>query len=151
MEAQTRTYRIPRVRCSLVRDGSMVRDVRTIGGSADVFRIVREELEACDREVFAVLLLDGKHKVNGFDVVSVGTVNASLVSPREVYKSAILANAVAIIAVHNHPSGDPTPSPEDVAITARLRAAGETLGIRLLDHVVVGDGRFYSFLDHRGL
>lgn len=151
MELQTRTYRIPVVTCSLVRDRTLTREVRTITGSGDVYRIVREELETLDREVFAVLLLDAKHKVNGFHVVSMGTLNATLTSPREVFKAAILASAVAIVAVHNHPSGDPTPSSDDVAITARLKTAGETLGIKLLDHVIVGDGRHYSFVDHGSL
>jgi len=84
--------------------------------------------------------LDGKNRALGFHIVSVGTLTASLVHPLEVFKLAILANVAAIIVVHNHPSGDPTPSAEDVAITQRLRQAGELLGIRVLDHVVVGDG-----------
>ena len=83
----------------------------------------------------------------GFHVVSVGSLTASLVHPREVFKVAILANAAAIICCHAHPSGDPTPSAEDTAITQRLREAGELLGIGLLDHVVFGDDRYVSFAD----
>lgn len=93
------------------------------------------------------MLLDGKNRLAGFNVVSIGSLTASLVHPREVFKAAILANAAAMIVVHNHPSGDPTPSAEDIAITQRLRQAGELLGISLLDHVVIGDDRYVSFAD----
>jgi DNA repair protein RadC len=115
--------------------------------SAEVYAAFRARFEAADREEFLALFLDGKNRVQGFHVVSVGTLTASLVHPREVYKAAILANAAALIVVHNHPSGDPTPSAEDVAITTRLRQAGELLGIGLLDHVVIGDNRYVSFAD----
>jgi DNA repair protein RadC len=82
--------------------------------------------------------------VIGFNLVAIGTLTSALVHPREVFKAAILANAAAIILVHNHPSGDPEPSAEDRALTSRLKEAGEILGIRILDHVVIGDGRFRS-------
>lgn len=74
-----------------------------------------------------------------------GTLDSALVHPREVFEAALLANAAAIVAGHNHPSGDPTPSPDDVEITRRLAATGEVLGIPVLDHIIVGDGRYYSF------
>lgn len=115
--------------------------------SAEVYRAFGERFQRRDREEFLVIPLDGKNRAMGFHVVSVGTLTASLVHPREVYKLAILANAAAIILVHNHPSGDPTPSAEDIAITQRLKDAGEILGIRILDHVVIGDGRYVSFCD----
>ncbi|MNI91173.1 hypothetical protein D3C73_1487960 [compost metagenome] len=82
--------------------------------------------------------------------VSSGTLNASLVHPRETFKLAILANAASIIGCHNHPSGDPTPSPEDVEITERIRDAGSLMGIDLLDHIVLGEGSFIS-MKERGL
>jgi DNA repair protein RadC len=91
--------------------------------------------------------LDAKNKPLGFHVVSVGSLTSSVVHPREVYKIAILGNAAAIILLHNHPSGDPTPSGEDLSITTRLHQVGDVLGIRVLDHVVVGDGRYVSFVD----
>jgi DNA repair protein RadC len=109
--------------------------------SADVYRAFHERFERSDREEFLVVPLDGKNKAMGFHVVSIGTLTASLVHPREVFKIVLLANAAAIILVHNHPSGDPTPSAEDLAITQRLKEAGDLLGIRVLDHVVVGDGK----------
>jgi DNA repair protein RadC len=96
-------------------------------------------------EVFGILCLTTKHCVIAYHEVSRGTLDSTLVHPREVFKAALLANAAAIVAGHNHPSGDHTPSPDDVELTRRLVAAGELLGIPVLDHVVIGDGRYYSF------
>ncbi len=95
------------------------------------------------------MLLDRKNQVIGFHTVSIGSLTASVVHPREVYKVAILSNAAAVIFGHNHPSGDPTPSAEDKALTSRLVEAGEILGMQVLDHVVIGDGtsRHFSFAD----
>lgn len=118
--------------------------------SEDVYRTFRSRYTKADREEFLVLLLDNKNTLLGFNVVSVGSLTAALVHPREVYKPAILANAAAVIFAHNHPSGDPAPSPEDLEITKRLKETGDVLGIRVLDHVVLGDGRYFSFSD-RGL
>jgi DNA repair protein RadC len=99
--------------------------------------------EACER--FLVLLLDGRHRVLGEVTVSQGTLTASLVHPREVFGPAIRRSAAAIVLVHNHPSGDPTPSAEDRSVTLRLRQAGELLGIRVVDHVVIAERGYYSF------
>lgn len=120
---------------------------RQLTTSAEVYKAFRERFERSDREEFLMVPLDGKNRAMGFHVVSVGTLTASLVHPREVYKLAILENAAAIVVVHNHPSGDPTPSAEDQAITQRLKQAGDLLGVRLLDHVVIGDGHYISFAD----
>ena len=90
-----------------------------------------------DRECFVALLLDGKNRITGLHLVSQGSLNQSIVHPRETFKSAILANAAAIILAHNHPTGDLTPSSEDIAITRRLKEAGDLLGIRVLDHIIV--------------
>ena len=100
-----------------------------------------------DREQFVVCGLDVKHHIIGLNVVSVGSLTVSIVHPREVFKPLILMNACALLCAHNHPSGDPTPSPEDHALTARLREAGDLLGITLLDHIVLGDTYNYSFAD----
>lgn len=115
--------------------------------SATVVAAFRDHFAELDREQFVVILLDGKNRALGFNVVSVGTLNASLVHPRETFKVAILTNAAAIIAIHGHPSGDPTPSAEDHAITQRLVAAGRLLGIPVLDHVIIGDHAHFSFAD----
>ena len=96
-------------------------------------------------EVFAILCLSTTHRVMAYHEVSRGTLDATLVHPREVFKAALLANAAAIILAHNHPSGDPTPSPDDVALTQRLVQAGQMIGIPVLDHVIVGDQRWISF------
>ncbi len=96
-------------------------------------------------EQFGLVLLDSKHRVLQTRVLSSGTLNTSIVEPREVFREAAIGSAAAIVVFHNHPSGDPTPSPEDVELTRRLAAAGVLMGIDLLDHLVLGDVRYYSF------
>lgn len=121
--------------------------VTTIRDAKDVYAAFRTRAEQADREVFLALLVDGKNHVLGFHEVSVGSLTAALVHPREVFKAAILASAAAIILVHNHPSGDPEPSQEDHAITERLKQAGTLLGISVLDHVVIGHDAYRSFAE----
>ncbi len=96
-------------------------------------------------ERFGVVLLDTKHRVVKATVLSVGTLDASLVHPREVFREATTAGAAAVVLFHNHPSGDPTPSRDDIALTSRLVEAGELMGIAVLDHVVLGESRYFSF------
>lgn len=115
--------------------------------SADIYQAFRARFEKADREEFLVLLLDGKNKLLGFNLVSIGTLTSSLTHPREVFKAAILGNAASIILLHNHPSGDPIPSAEDLEITKRLREVGEIMGIKVLDHVIIEDSRYISFMD----
>jgi DNA repair protein RadC len=112
--------------------------------AASVWAHFRGRLPQLEREVFVVLLLDGRNRIQGEVRVSEGTLTAALVHPREVFAPALRAQAAALVLVHNHPSGDPTPSAEDLALTERLRRAGELLGVRVLDHVVLGQGRFVS-------
>jgi DNA repair protein RadC len=95
-------------------------------------------------EQFGIMLLDAKHRVMRTAVLSVGTLNSSIVEPRDVFREAAMGGATAIVIFHNHPSGDPTPSPEDVALTRRLVAAGSLIGIDVVDHVVLGDTRYCS-------
>jgi DNA repair protein RadC len=111
----------------------------------DVQRHYEPRLRGRDRESFHVVMLDGRHRLMLTEEVSVGTLTASLVHPREVFRQAIRSGAAAILLVHNHPSGDPSPSAEDRAVTRRLRAAGELVGIRVVDHVIVGEEGYYSF------
>jgi DNA repair protein RadC len=115
--------------------------------SAEVYRHCGERLATLRKEQFHVILLDGKNRPLKDVRVSEGTLTASLVHPREVFVPVIEESAAAIILVHNHPSGDPTPSAEDIAITERLRQVGELMGVRVLDHVVIGHGRYVSFAD----
>jgi DNA repair protein RadC len=109
-----------------------------------VFDAVAAELRGLERERFLVLLLDGKHRLKRCERVSEGTLTTSLVHPREVFRAAVRESAAALVVVHNHPSGDPEPSLEDLEVTRRLIDAGRLLGVPVLDHVVVGDGRFVS-------
>lgn len=107
-------------------------------------RAINQTLDT-DKEHFLLLVLDNKHRVNGFKIASTGPLTASLVHPREVWRAALNLFAAAVIFVHNHPSGDPDPSQDDIEITRRLKATDEMLGIRVLDHLVLGEkGRFFS-------
>ena len=126
MEARYGT--VPRVRIELVRDATSDYPEESIRCASAVWRLLREEMTSWDRERFLTLLLDGRHKVLGLEEVSVGTATASLVHPREIFKGIILANAVAFILVHNHPSGDPSPSREDRDVTERLKKAFDWQG-----------------------
>jgi len=140
---------LPQIRIMLIREETETYRPK-IKQSADVYKLSQDMINL-DREEFRILLLDTKHRVTGVHTVSIGSLNTAIVHPREVFKAAVLANAFAIIALHNHPSGDPAPSPEDYALTKRLSEAGTILGIRLLDHVVIGEEHFYSFADHGDL
>jgi DNA repair protein RadC len=100
-------------------------------------------------EQFGVLSLDTKHRVIRASILSVGTLDASVVHPREVFREAMAAGAAALVLFHNHPSGDPEPSEDDVLLTERLTAAGVLMGINVLDHVILADTRYYSFREHR--
>ena len=105
-----------------------------------------QDLRLETKEHFITLHLDGKNRILCIDRVSVGSLNQSIVHPREVFKSAIYSSAAAIILVHNHPSLDPSPSREDIEITRRLKECGELLGIKLVDHIIVGDS-YVSFVE----
>ena len=118
---------------------------RPIRSPQDVQRHYAPRLRGRLRESFHVLILDGRHRLVAVEEVSVGTLTSSLVHPREVFREAIRSAAAAVLLVHHHPSGDPTPSAEDRAVTDRLAAAGELLGIAVVDHVVVADGGYFSF------
>ncbi|MGH0028648.1 MAG: RadC family protein [Myxococcota bacterium] len=115
----------------------------------DVFRHFHPRLRDADQECFVALLLDGRHRLLREEWISRGTLTASLVHPREVFRPALRACAAALVLVHNHPSGDPTPSPEDRQVTRRLARAGELLGIQVVDHVVVAE-RGYASLREEG-
>jgi len=117
---------------------------RRVDGPADVARLLMPALRDADREHFVAVLLSTKNHVLDVVTVSVGSLSASIVHPREVLKPAIQASAAALIVAHNHPTGVPTPSPEDIELTRRLERAADLIGIRLLDHVIVGDGTWTS-------
>jgi DNA repair protein RadC len=98
-------------------------------------------------ERFGVLMLDVKHRLLRSEILSVGSLDSSIAHPREIFRVATLASAAALALFHNHPSGDPAPSKDDIVITQRLVAAGQVMGIDVLDHVILGDGRWFSFRD----
>ena len=123
---------------------------RRVLSSKDVYDVSRHYIQyfhGLKKEVFRLLMLDGKNRIFADYTVSEGCLTSSIVHPREVYIQAIRNSAASVIFLHNHPSGDPSPSPEDIEITKRLVAAGELLGIKVLDHVIMGDGGYLSFAD----
>jgi DNA repair protein RadC len=118
----------------------------TLSGPEAVAEFARAQIGSCDREHVIVIHLDTKHRAVSMEVVSIGTLAFAPICPREVFKAAILSNSESIICAHNHPSGNPTPSPEDFQAMERLRSSGELLGIRLLDFLVVTETGHLSLL-----
>jgi len=135
---------VPIWKVQLVREGAVKAARRPVASAEDAAAVVASYLKGADREHCVVVLLDARHTVIGLNTVSIGTVSASLVHPREVFKPAILANASAVILAHNHPSGELEPSEHDVDLTRRLIEAGKLLGIELLDHLILCDGAHLS-------
>ncbi len=119
-------------------------DTITIRSPQDVSTYLMEDLRYLQKEHFVCLFLNTKNHVIGQETLSMGSLNASIVHPREVFRAAIKRSSASIICVHNHPSGDPTPSPEDIQMTARLVEAGQIIGIEVLDHIILGDQNFIS-------
>lgn len=118
-----------------------------VNSPGTVVAFFQEELRHQNKEQFIVVFLNTKHAITAYEVVSVGSLTASIVHPREVFNKAIRRSAAAILVVHNHPSGQVAPSEEDKRITQRLKEAGNLLGIRLLDHLIIADDDYYSFTE----
>ena len=136
--------RINIVSIKMVKESSFQYLARQILSPNDAYEMIKEQLEGLDREQFIIACLNTKNEPTNISVVSVGSLNKAIVHPREVFKTAILSNAASIMAFHNHPSGETTPSQQDIQLTHRLYEAGELLGIKLLDHLIIGDGTFTS-------
>ena len=136
--------RINIVSIKMVKESSFLYQTRTISSPKDAYEMIKDQLEGLDREQFIVACLNTKNEPTNISVVAVGTLNKAIVHPREVFKTAILSNAASIMAFHNHPSGETTPSQQDIQLTNRLYEAGELIGIKLLDHLIIGDGTFTS-------
>jgi len=130
-----------RVQAFPLKTGDLIR------GSRDVFESCHPYMRDLRKEVFRVVLLNGKNRVIRTVTISEGSLTSCPVHPREVFVPAVRESSAAILLVHNHPSGDPSPSREDIEISRRLLEAGEMLGIPVLDHVVMGDGKYFSFVD----
>jgi DNA repair protein RadC len=118
---------------------------KVVRGPDDIVDWLGSELRKEQREVFLIVLLNARHEITARETISIGSLNASIVHPREVFKPAVLASAASVVLVHNHPSGDPEPSEEDLSITKRLIEVGELLGIGVLDHVIVASRGAVSF------
>ena len=132
------------VQVKLVMDKTLYSEEQ-LSSPDQVVQFMRKELSEYDREVFCILNCTTKSQVINMNIVSMGTINASLVTGREVFKSAILSNASYVILLHNHPSGDPTPSKDDIILTKRIIETGNLIGIPLVDHIIIGDNRYVSF------
>lgn len=135
------------VNVRLVEDRTLYSSI-AIRNPSDAVEIMRNELSQYDREVMCILNLDSKHRVINVNIASIGSINAALIEPREIFKASILSNADSLFLMHNHPSGDVSPSHADLQVTKRLVQCGELLGIKVLDHVIIGGGNneYYSFV-----
>lgn len=141
---------VPLFQVRLVRDRSIITDRKTVNSPEDAYQILYGYFADLPNEHFVALLLNTKNHVIALTPVSEGSLNASIVHPRELFQRAILGNCASVILAHNHPSGDPTPSPEDLELTRKITEAGKVLDITVLDHIIIGDGRYVS-LKERGI
>jgi DNA repair protein RadC len=135
----------------LVRKGCVLREYESIKSSAEAARLITAYLKGVDREHLVGLYLDASNHPLGIHTVAIGTVNSLNVHPREVYKPAIILGAVSLYVAHNHPSGNPTPSTNDIQLTPRLIAAGRIIGINLRDHLIVTEQDGFVSFAQRGL
>ena len=129
-----------RVSASYINDNRV-----SIKSPVEVSTLLMEEMRHLKKEVFKVILLNTKNHIIKLLDISVGSLNSSIVHPREVFSEAVKSGCSGMLLVHNHPSGDPEPSREDIETTRRLVSAGNILGINVLDHIIIGDGRYISF------
>jgi DNA repair protein RadC len=120
---------------------------RKVRSPKDVYTLMYPKMREQKKEKFITLYLDTKNQILKEETVSIGSLNASIVHPREVFKSALLESSASVIMIHNHPSGDPSPSREDILVTEKLVEGGKLLGIDVLDHIIIGDGRYVSLKD----
>lgn len=136
--------RVDIVSLRMVKETSLLYKNRSIKSPEDGFHLFKQFLGELDRESFIVMCLEVKNNPTHISVCHIGSLNSSIVHPREVMKTAILSNACSIIVAHNHPSGNATPSSEDIEVTKRLKEAGELIGIEVLDHLIIGEEEFDS-------
>jgi DNA repair protein RadC len=136
--------RVNIVRLKLVKESSLLYKDRCVRSPEDSYQLLKQFLGEVDREYFVVVCLDTKNQPTAINICHIGSLNASIVHPRECFKPAILSNAASILIGHNHPSGQASPSNEDVEVTNRLVEAGRIIGIGVIDHIILGDGEFVS-------
>lgn len=140
----TSSKRVNIVSIKMVKESSILYKNRQILSPKDSVNLLRDFINDSDREMLIVCCLDTKNQPTCINIVSIGTINTSLVHPREVFKTAILSNSASIIMAHNHPTGDICPSKEDIGITSRIKEVGKILGIELLDHLIIGYENYRS-------
>ncbi|USK71252.1 JAB domain-containing protein [Peribacillus asahii] len=143
-ETKQHAKRVNIVSIKMVKENSFLYPQRNVKSPEDAFILLKQFLGEVDREYFIVACLDTKNQPTAINVCHMGSLNASIVHPREVLKVAILSNSASIIVAHNHPSNDPTPSREDIEVTRRLTEAGKIVGIDILDHIIMGTDNFIS-------
>lgn len=143
--------RINIVSLKMVREDSILYANRKISSPNEAVDLLRSLLEDCDREKLIVCCLNSKNEPTDISTVSVGSLNSSIVHPREVFKIAIMSNSASIIVAHNHPSGNVEPSKEDINITKRIKESGKILGIEMIDHIIIGSNNNYKSLKEEGL
>ncbi|UNC90918.1 RadC family protein [Candidatus Contubernalis alkaliaceticus] len=124
---------------------SIKQEDKNVSSPKDVADYLMEEMRYYQKEYFKVILLNTKNQIISTELISIGSLNSSIVHPREIFSVAIKKVSASVILVHNHPSGDPTPSREDIEVTKRIIQAGDIIGITVLDHMIIGEGRYYSF------
>ena len=143
-----RPTKIDIVKIQMVRDGTLEYGKKAIKGPQDLAELGQKFIQNADREVFLLVCLNTRNHINCIHVVSIGTVNTALVAPREVLKAVLMSNASNMAFIHNHPSGDPDPSSDDIQITNRIAECGKLFGIGLIDHVIISDdGKYESFME----
>ena len=142
-----KNYKGTMCRVYLVKE-STDSEVIVLSGPSTAYDLIRKELESSDRERFLSIMLNNRNHLIGVETVYIGTINAVTISPRDIFKSAILANAVSIILAHNHPSGDLVPSENDIALTKALMEAGDLLGVQVLDHLIVSEKGYVSIKEY---
>jgi DNA repair protein RadC len=144
LKSKQHAKRINIVSLRTVKENSFLYPERNVKSPEDAYKLLKQLLVEADREHFLVVCLDTKNQPTAINICHVGSLNASIVHPREVFKSAILSNSASILVAHNHPSNDPTPSREDLEVTKRLVEAGKIIGIDVLDHLIVCADKFVS-------
>ena len=147
MKAKT-IEKIDIVKIQMVKDGNLEYRTKQIKNPQDLAELGLKFLKKADREMFVLVCLNSRNCINCIQLVSMGTVNATIISPKDVIKAVLLSNAVEMAFIHNHPSGDVEPSEDDLKITHRLAECGKLFDIKLLDHVIISDdGKYESFLE----
>lgn len=140
--------RIDIVKIKMVKESSVKYENRRIKNPWDAYKIFNDYIDDSNKEMFVLMCLNNKNEPTHISTISIGSVNESIATPAEVFKVALLSNANKIMVCHNHPSGDPKPSESDRNITERLYDSGAIIGIKLLDHIIIGDDVYYSFKEN---